>query len=219
MSVGDVGLDRHALAVIMAGGAGTRLWPLSRRSRPKQTLRLLGDKSLLGLSFERLRTLLPPERIFVVALMEHRGAFLADLPELPPENYIGEPIPRDTAAAIALSAALLHRRDAEAVIGVFTADHVIEPVDRFREAIERGYRAAGEHPTALVTFGIKPTAPLTVYGYVQRGDRIADGLWRVAKFKEKPDAASAQRFVAAGDHAWNSGMFAWRASAILDELK
>lgn len=206
-------------AIIMAGGPGTRLWPLSRAGRPKQVLKLVGDRSLLSLSFDRLSALMPAERIIVIGAERHRAACRADLPQLPAENYIGEPIPRDTAAAIALASAVIHRRDAAAVLGVFTADHVIEPVDRFRAAVERGYAAAAEHPAALVTFGIKPASPHTGYGYIHRGEKMAEGLHRVQRFTEKPDPTTAKNFVAGGEHLWNSGMFVWRAETILGELK
>ncbi|MCK6483300.1 MAG: mannose-1-phosphate guanylyltransferase [Phycisphaerae bacterium] len=206
-------------AVIMAGGAGTRLWPLSRRGRPKQVLRLVGNQSLLRLSFERLRTLLPAERIVVIGAAQHRAACLADLPELPPDNYIGEPMARDTAAAVGLSAALLHRRDPQAVLGVFTADHVIEPVERFSAAVERGYATAQGDPHGLVTFGIRPAWPHTGYGYVQRGEAIGEGVFRVRRFTEKPDLETARAFVQGGEHAWNSGMFCWQAATILEALR
>src|SRR5215470_1958065 len=144
------------VAVIMAGGAGTRLWPLSRRGRPKQLLRLIGGKSLLRLAFERLRPIRAAEEIFVVAADEHLGAIAREVPELPRENLIGEPCGRDTAAAIALAAAIIQARRPDAIMGVFTADHVIAPRDRFEAAVRAGYRAAEEHADALVTFGIKP---------------------------------------------------------------
>ena len=203
----------------MAGGSGQRLWPLSRRNRPKQVLRLFGERSLLRMSFERLRALLPADHIFVIALQEHRDAFLADLPELPTGNFIGEPVGRDTAAAVGLSAAVLARRDPQAVVGVFTADHVIEPVERFAGVVQRGLRLAAENPGALVTFGIRPTSPHTGYGYVHRGEAFADGVYRVRRFTEKPDRATAEGFLAGGEHFWNSGMFAWRAESVLRELQ
>jgi mannose-1-phosphate guanylyltransferase len=213
-------------AVIMAGGAGTRLWPLSRRGRPKQVLKLFGERSLLSMSFERLRGLTPPQHIWIIGAEQHRAACLADLPELPPENYLGEPCPRDTAAAVGLSAAVLAQRDPDAVVGVFTADHVITPVERFAAAVQRGYQMAAQHPEALVTFAIRPTSPHTGYGYIERGELVSEGVHRAARFTEKPDLPTARSFLTESDpatgrrrYAWNSGMFCWRAATILGELQ
>src|SRR6185436_13513345 len=143
--------------VIMAGGAGTRLWPLSRGDKPKQLLNVVRGKSLLQLSFERFRGLLPPERIFVCTGAAHGKAVLENLPELPKENLLGEPEGRDTANAVGFPAAVLAKRDKDAVAAFVTADHVIEPVDAFQEAIKIAFNTAAEIPEALVTFGIVPT--------------------------------------------------------------
>lgn len=208
---------RHA--VIMAGGAGVRLWPLSRKNSPKQLLRLFNGKSLLRRSYERAAALLPPERINVITNAEHLEAVANDLPELPRENLIGEPVGRDTAAAVALSAAVLAQRDPDATIGVFTADHIITPIETFASCVQRAFDTAEANADALVTMGIAPTRPDTNYGYVQRGERLTDGVYAVVKFTEKPDAATAEAYVAGGEHYWNSGMFAWRATTILDQLR
>lgn len=206
-------------AVIMAGGAGTRLWPLSRRNRPKQLLRIVEGRSLLRLAFERLRSFLPETDIHVIALAEHLPAIGKELPEIPNENLIGEPVGRDTANAIALSAAIMHRRDPETTMGVFTADHLIRPTDRFAETVRLGFQTAGENADALVTFGIKPTQPETGYGYVHRGDFLQPGVSKVSAFREKPDLDTARRYLESGDYYWNSGMFAWKTRAILGQLK
>jgi mannose-1-phosphate guanylyltransferase len=206
-------------AVIMAGGAGTRLWPLSRRERPKQLLRIVDGKSLLHEAFARLRLVFPPTDIYVIALAEHLPAIAEELPTLPPGNLIGEPVGRDTANAIGLAAAILHAKSPDTVMGVFTADHVIRPAERFAEVIERGFAAAEETPDALVTFGVKPTEPHTGLGYVERGEPHAAGVWRVRTFKEKPDLATARRYVDSGNFYWNSGMFVWRTAAILEQLR
>ncbi|MCZ6697913.1 MAG: mannose-1-phosphate guanylyltransferase [Planctomycetota bacterium] len=205
-------------AVIMAGGAGTRLWPLSRRNRPKQLLRIVEGRSLLRIAFERLRSFLPDTDIYVIALAEHLPAIGKELPEILEQNLIGEPVGRDTANAVALSAAILHRRDPETTMGVFTADHLIRPTDRFAETVRLGFKTADENPDALVTFGIKPTHPETGFGYVHRGDALRPGVWNVKAFREKPDLDTARQYVASGDYYWNSGMFAWKTRTILGQL-
>lgn len=195
------------------------MWPLSRRARPKQLLRIVAGRSLIDLAFERIRSAFAAEDIHVIALAEHLPAIAKELPELPEANLIGEPTGRDTAAAIALSAALLHRRDPETVMGVFTADHLIRPVEVFAKIVGRGMRAAAEHPESLVTFGIRPTEPHTGLGYVERGERVTTGIWGVRSFKEKPDLATARQYISSGGYDWNSGMFAWRTGTILQQLE
>jgi mannose-1-phosphate guanylyltransferase len=206
-------------AVIMAGGAGTRLWPASRASRPKQVLRLFGGKSLLRESFERVVRVVPADRIAVITGAEHLPLLAEELPEVLPDNLFGEPCGRDTATAVGLSAAILRERDAEAVLGVFTADHIIGPPDRFEDTIRAGLAAVERQPDALVTFGIRPTSPHTGYGYVQRGDEISPGVFTAARFMEKPDAETAARYVLDGRYYWNSGMFVWRADTVLGQLR
>lgn len=208
---------RHA--VIMAGGVGVRLWPLSRKERPKQTLHLFEGKSLLRHSYDRVAALLPKEQIHVITNDAHLAIIRDELPELCEENLIGEPVGRDTANAVGLACAILHQKDPDAVIGIFTADHIISPVDVFCRDIERAFAAAEEHEDALLTLGIRPTRPDTGYGYIRRGERISDGVYTVAKFAEKPHMASAMKYVATGEYYWNSGMFAWRATTILDQIK
>jgi len=208
---------RHA--VIMAGGSGTRLWPLSRKERPKQLLRLFDGASLLRRSFERLRAVLPAEQIYVIAGGGHIPALRDELPEMPAENFLAEPCARDTANAVGLAAHLLAARDPEGTMGVFTADHIIEPVDRFAETVKRGFEAAESYGDALVTFGIKPRMPHTGYGYIHRGDRLADGVYEVAAFVEKPDLPTAERYVASGAYYWNSGMFVWRLPTIIGQIR
>lgn len=204
--------------VIMAGGSGTRLWPLSRAGRPKQLLALNGGKSLLQLAYERLLGPLDPSAIFVCTLEEHRDAVLAALPDLPPEHLIGEPVGRDTANAVGLAAAVLAERDPDAVLAVVTADHVIEPVEQFKAALVRAFELAerGEH---LVTFGVVATHPHTGLGYVERGEPIAGtDAFAVAAFHEKPDLEAATAYVSSGRCFWNSGMFVWRADVVLGHL-
>jgi mannose-1-phosphate guanylyltransferase len=209
--------------VIMAGGAGTRLWPLSRGNRPKQLLPVIRGRSLLRLSYDRLRGFLPPERIFVCTGASYGAQVIENLPELPKENVLGEPIGRDTANAVGFPAAVLQRRDKDAVVAVVTADHVIEPIDAFQEAVKKGFEVAAEHPQMLVTFGIIPTHGHTGLGYIHRGEPLklasgATGAYRVQAFKEKPEKATADRYVESGRYYWNSGMFVWRCDTVLGEL-
>jgi mannose-1-phosphate guanylyltransferase len=203
----------------MAGGSGTRFWPLSRKRRPKQLLRLIDGQSLLQEACRRLLGVVAAEDLYVITLADHLPAVAEQLPELPAQNLIGEPVGRDTANAVALAAAILNRQHPNATMGVFTADHLIRPADKFAEIVRRGYDAAEAHPDALVTFGIKPTQPHAGMGYLQRGSAINPGVWAVQSFKEKPDLETAKRYVAAGDHYWNSGMFVWQTDTILDQLR
>ncbi|MBN1489024.1 MAG: mannose-1-phosphate guanylyltransferase [Phycisphaerae bacterium] len=206
-------------AVIMAGGAGTRLWPLSLTARPKQLMHIVEGKSLLRLSFERLYDWLPASQIHVITSAAHLPQVQQELPEMPAANLIGEPCGRDTVNAIGLCAHLLGRSDPDGTMGIFTADHIIRPIPTFREAVEKAYETAEQFPDALVTFGIKPTHPHTGLGYVQRGKPIGPGVHEVVQFKEKPELAVAERYVASGEYLWNSGMFVWRSSAFLAELQ
>jgi mannose-1-phosphate guanylyltransferase len=208
--------------LIMAGGAGTRLWPLSRKGRPKQILPLINGRSLIQLSYERLRGVLPPERIFVCTNAEYAESVFANLPDLPRENLFGEPEGRDTANAVGLPAAVLLKRDPDAVIAVVTADHVIEPVSQFQDSLRQAFTVAEEQPNALVTFGIVPDFGNIGLGYIHRGELLHSGArdqaYKVLAFKEKPDQATADRYVESGRYYWNSGMFVWRADTVLREL-
>lgn len=208
---------RHA--VIMAGGSGTRLWPLSRRLRPKQLLHLFEGKSLLRRSVERLLGLLEPEQIHIITGKDHIPLIAKELPELPAENLIGEPCARDTVNAVGLAAHLLALKDPEGTMGIFTADHIITPVETFQATVQRGFETAEQQNDALITFGIKPKTAHTGYGYVHRGEPIADGVYAVEEFKEKPDRPTAERYLASGEYYWNSGLFAWRLPTILAQFE
>ena len=213
---------RHA--VIMAGGSGTRLWPLSRAERPKQLLDVVaapdgGTHSLLAEAFLRLQAVLPTEQIWVCTAARYGDQVRAALPDLGAERLILEPVARDTANAVGLTAALVADVDPEAELAVVSADHVIRPVATFAAGLETAYRALAARPRSLVTLGITPTAPATGFGYVQRGTPTeVAGVAEAAAFREKPDRATAESYLASGDYLWNSGMFVWRARTVLDAL-
>ncbi|HSW49268.1 MAG TPA: mannose-1-phosphate guanylyltransferase [Bryobacteraceae bacterium] len=210
---------RHAL--ILAGGSGVRLWPMSRRAKPKQLIPFIGGRSLLQLAMARLDGLIPPERCYVCAGLEHREAVLAALPDLGSDRFLGEPAGRDTLNAVGFSAAVIGARDPEAAIAVFTADHLIRPEGRFREIVAQGYQLVEESPETLVTFGVEPTFPSTGYGYLQLGRVLNSVARKVEAFREKPDAAAARAYFDAGpgSYLWNSGMFVWRARTVLDCIR
>jgi mannose-1-phosphate guanylyltransferase len=210
-------------AMIMAGGGGTRFWPRSRERRPKQFLKLGGDRSLLQQAMDRVETLLPASNVWVITGAKYREETAAQLPNLPTAHIVGEPCGRDTAPCVGLGAALIAREDPDAVLVVTPADHVIEPVQEFRRAVQAAAQMAVENPRALVTFGIPPTFPSTGYGYIHRGPSVATrqgiGVCRVRSFTEKPVADLAERYLASGEYWWNSGIFVWRAAAVLEELR
>lgn len=206
--------------VIMAGGSGTRLWPLSRQGTPKQLLKLMGGVSLLRLAFERALRLVPAERVIVVTGAAYLDEVRADLPEIPPENLLGEPEGRDSLNAVAWPAAVLSHRDPDAVVAHLTADQLIEPVDAFVEALDEAFSVAESDAGALVTLGVVPTSAHTGYGYLHRGAALPGfpTACAVREFKEKPDAATAARYLDSGQYWWNAGMFVWRAHTFLDQL-
>jgi mannose-1-phosphate guanylyltransferase len=211
----------HYYAVIMAGGGGTRLWPLSRKARPKQMLRLLEERSLFQTSVQRLNGVFPPERIFVVTVDTQAAELKQQCPEIPAENFLLEPMPRGTASVIGLAAAALQHRDQHAVMAVLTSDHYIGNEPGFRQLLMAAHDVAQDG--YLVTLGISPTFPATGYGYIQRGQLVGSycGLevYRAMRFKEKPKEDQARQMLANGDHAWNSGMFVWRVDRILAEFE
>ena len=214
-------MHAHYHAVIMAGGSGTRLWPLSRRQSPKHLLALLESDTLFQSTVARLQGAFPPERTWVVTVREQAEALQQQVPALPTANYLPEPAPRGTASVVGLAAIALRHRDPEAVMAVLPSDHFIRHVRLFHRLLEAAYLLAEEG--FLVTLGITPTYPATGYGYIQRGEALGIyndlKAYRVRRFKEKPDQATAHKMLAEGGHSWNSGMFVWRADAILAEIR
>jgi mannose-1-phosphate guanylyltransferase len=203
--------------VILAGGRGTRFWPLSRKKRAKQLLALDGKHSMIQQTVTRLLPLAAAKKFWVITNEDLRPAILKQLPKLPKAQVLAEPAGRNTAPAIGLAAFLLLRENPDAVLGMFPSDHVIADEKRFRETLMRGIQiaAAGEN---IVVLGIRPSRPETGYGYIEAGSALAGEAVRVRRFTEKPDAAEAAAFLASGNYFWNSGMFLWRARTLADAM-
>lgn len=209
-------------AVVMAGGSGTRFWPASRKMLPKQLLSLSSERSMLQATMDRLGNLVPAERQLVVTNRLLKDAVQEQLPKLPEQNIVGEPCKRDTAPCVGLAAAMIARIDPEGTMVVMPSDHVIADHESFQEAITAGSQLIDGDPTRIVTFGIRPSYPAESFGYIQRADQIESldiAAYRVEQFREKPDRETAKSYVDAGTYYWNSGIFLWRASTILDALK
>ena len=204
--------------VILAGGRGTRFWPLSRKRRAKQLLALDGKRTMIQQTVNRLLPLAPVKRLWVITNDDHRRAIVRQLPTLRRLQVIAEPVGRNTAPAIGLAAFLLLRNDPEAVIGLFPSDHVIGDEKRYRETISRGVEiaTAGEN---VVVLGVRPTRAETGYGYIETGGESTGRAWRVRRFTEKPDGQRAGEFVAAGNYFWNSGIFLWSARTLVNALR
>jgi mannose-1-phosphate guanylyltransferase len=204
-------------SVIPAGGSGSRLWPLSPEEHPKFLPAVTGPaQSMLQATVSRLASLSPVDRTFVVTSAAHAAAVARQVPHLPAQNLLVEPSPRDSCAAIGLAAVVIARRDPDAVMGSFAADHLVRQPASFRAAIEAAI--AGARRGLLMTVGIKPTHPETGYGYLRWGGCAADGIARVAEFKEKPTAEVAAEYLRSGQYLWNSCMFVWRVEVFLAEL-
>ncbi len=208
-------------ALIIAGGSGTRLWPMSRAALPKQLIPLIEGRSLLEIALGRLDGMIPTDRRYICAGASHADIIRKTVADLPPEQYLGEPCGRDTLNAVGFSAAAILQRDPDATIAVFTADHVIEPVDRFQTIVDEGFRLVEQYPSTLVTFGIAPTHAAIGYGYLELGDSYFGTARRLRQFREKPDLATATDYFKAGPDRflWNSGMFVWRADTLLDCIR
>jgi mannose-1-phosphate guanylyltransferase len=233
--------------VIMAGGAGTRFWPESRAARPKQFLPLAGERTMLQMTLDRLGPLANEQNVWVLTAAPLVDAVAKQLPQVPRERILGEPCKRDTAPCIGLAALLISRLDPAATMVVLAADHVIHPAENFQAALSFAESLIHEHPGRIVTFGIKPTYPATIFGYIERGEQLAlpphpsplpggegtgknppltgekgqgQGLraFHVVQFREKPPAGVATEYLTTGRFYWNSGMFVWQAATILSAL-
>ncbi|MGB9639612.1 MAG: mannose-1-phosphate guanylyltransferase [Anaerolineales bacterium] len=218
--VESTSMNSHYYAVIMAGGGGTRLWPLSRQSRPKQLLPIIEQRSLFQMAIDRLDGLFTPDHILVVTVQNQLKDLHEQCPFLPMENFLVEPEPRGTASVVGLAAVALTKRDPDAIMAVLTSDHYIGNQEWFQKLLKVAATVAQKN--YLVTLGITPTYAATGYGYIQQGEVQGryDGVdvYYVERFKEKPDELQAQIMLAMGDHTWNSGMFIWKAKKILEEI-
>lgn len=206
--------------LVMAGGTGSRLWPRSRRTKPKQFLPLLSDRTMLQETIDRVRPLVEPDRVFVVTGDDYASLVEDQLGDVPRSNIIREPSGRGTAPAIGLAAIHMRRSDPDAVMAVLSADHLILRGEAFRTALQAAEVAAREG--YLVTLGIKPTFANTGYGYIKCGTKLSEShgldIHRVARFAEKPDQATAERYLAHGDYYWNAGIFVWQTQTFLDAV-
>jgi mannose-1-phosphate guanylyltransferase len=211
--------QRH-YGLILAGGRGTRFWPLSRRNRAKQVLSVVGASTLIESTVERLSPLIPPERLWVLTNSHLRAEIVRQLPQVPKRQILAEPEQRNTAAAIGLAAHILLSMDRDSVMGVFPSDHVIAKPRRYLQFVRAAFHAAGQGRIAVL--GIAPRRPDTGYGYVEFPAGVKSGSLEpipIVKFREKPDLATARRFVKAGRFHWNAGMFFWRTDVLLDALR
>jgi mannose-1-phosphate guanylyltransferase len=207
--------------VILAGGSGTRFWPRSREARAKQVLALDGERTMIQKTLDRLKPLAAPADVWVITNHLLYETIAQQLPEVPRENILSEPEPRNTAPACALAAFLLERKTPETVIGIFPSDHVINDNARFAEVIRAGIALASTGEK-IVVLGVPPTRPETGYGYVEQGEVVSEGsvpVRRVKRFTEKPDLATAEQFLSAGNYAWNGGIFLWSARTLANAIR
>jgi len=210
-------------AVVMAGGTGKRLWPLSREKRPKQVLKLLQGQTLLRCCFERLSPIFDRRNIIILTNAGYADLVRENLPEVPFDNVIAEPAVRDTTGPIGLAATILTKYDPEATMAVVTADQLIEPAEELQQALKDALTFVNTNPDDMIIFGIQPTFPSTQLGYINcTAARECPGcrnkIYSVEAFKEKPDEKTAKQYLDAGQYLWNSGMFVWKAKTILANL-
>src|SRR5438477_1029830 len=212
--------DKNFYPVILAGGRGTRFWPLSRKRRAKQVLALDGSQSMIQQTVARLLPLAPAKNFWIVTNDDLRDVIAQQLPELRSQQIMAEPAGRNTAPAIGLAALILQRRDPDAVIGMFPSDHVIGDEKRFRKLVQQATQIAAKRDADnMVVMGIEPTRAETGYGYIEAGEKVGGGVRRVRRFTEKPNADRAQEFVDAGNYYWNSGMFVWSARTLVNAMR
>ncbi len=209
-------------AVLMAGGVGTRFWPRSRAKHPKQVLNIIDHETMIQSTVKRLEGLVEPSKIFVVTNIDQKDIIKQQIPEIQEENFILEPFGRNTAPCIGLASVIIDQIDAESVMIVLPADHLITNVAEFQRVLKQSITYAAES-NGLLTMGINPTHPSTGYGYIQRGKKVREfngnAIYKVKTFAEKPNRDTALRFLESGDFYWNSGMFIWKTSAILKEIE
>jgi mannose-1-phosphate guanylyltransferase len=213
-------MHENYYAVIMAGGGGTRLWPLSRRDHPKQMLNLGGDQSLFQVAVDRLGAIFPPERILVMTVEDLVPALREQVPVIPEKNFLLETMPRGTASVVGYAATYLNQLDPQSVMAVLTADHIIGNLKLFEQILTAAFQVAMKE--YLVTLGITPTYPATGYGYIRKGIGIGTfqeiEAYEAIEFTEKPEMVEAEKLLSSGEYTWNSGMFIWKTATILDEI-
>ena len=216
-------MANNVFTTIMAGGAGTRFWPASRQQRPKQLLKLSGDRSMLQSTVDRLAGFCKPEQLLILTNKILVDPIAEQLPDVPRDCIIGEPAKRDTAPCVALAAALIMAKDPEAIMVVMPSDHVISPDKVFQDSLACAAALVEEDESRIVTFGIKPTYPAEVFGYIERSSSGIESskfpAYSVEKFREKPDAETAAQFLKAGTFYWNAGIFVWKAKVIFEAIK
>ena len=211
----------HHYALILAGGGGTRLWPVSRRETPKQLLSLVDDRSMFKTTVDRLLPIFPVDHIYISTGAQYIEAMRSNVPEIPAENFIIEPNARNTGPAAALAIAVIHKRDPKAVIAMQHADHFIQMEDKYRDVLQSACELAGRD--YIITLGISPTHPSTGFGYIQQGEVLQEingfTAYEALGFTEKPNVVTATSFLASGDYSWNAGMFVWKSSVAMREFE